>query len=357
MKKKLFFSFVIINLFFLLSIKAQTTSGNKNLESSLARLSSRIGEAYISPIIPSFGSNLNSGWVSRVPEATKLGFYIDLKIIAMGSVFKDKPKTFSINDQFYFDDAQTKAILANSGITPSNPSYTLYYNQIYNQPNNVTMTGPTITGSKNQSILINYPGNTTLHINPYNVEMKDVSGFLEELPLFPTGAVQLTVGTIAGTHIAFRYCPPIEIDKDLGKFDYFGIGFIHNPGVWFKNSLPIDIGLGYFTQKMRIGTIFESKASQGGIYLSKTFGGVVSITPYAGLTMETSKTTVSYSFQSNQSINGVPVKPINISLELDGENSSSAVVGLTIHLAIINITGDYKFAKTKTFSVGVSFGM
>jgi hypothetical protein len=54
-------------------------------------------------------------------------------------------------------------------------------------------------------------------------------------------------------------------------------------------------------------------------------------------------------------LNGVPVKA-HISVDMNGENSSSVVAGLNIHLGIININADYKVAKTKTVSAGISFG-
>ncbi len=166
--------------------------------------------------------------------------------------------------------------------------------------------------------------------------------------------LELTVGTVYGTNVALRWFPDMDI-QSLGKFSYFGFGIIHNPGVWFPNPLPLDLTVGFFTQKLKVGTIFESTATQFGVYAAKTFGIFISITPYVGLTTETSKTTVSYDYTSNQTLNGVPVKA-HISVDMDGENSSSAVIGFNLHLGFVNINADYKLAKTKTASAGISFG-
>ena len=182
-----------------------------------------------------------------------------------------------------------------------------------------------------------------------------VKGYLPEAltKIFPTATAQLTVGTVYGTNVAIRYFPDVNIG-DLGKFSYFGVGLIHNFGVWFPNPIPLDLTIGFFTQKLKVGTIFESNASQYGIYASKTLGVIVSFTPYIGLTVETSKTTVNYDYTLTGP-GGVQQKG-TANFELKGENSSSAVVGFNLHLGVININADYKLAKTKTASAGISFG-
>lgn len=360
MIKRILFLFVVCGLFFSVNLKAQS------LEETLSNLSSTVGTAYVKPISSAFGSNLNSGWVSQFPSATHLGFHLDLKIVAMGSFFNDDSKNFGALGTFYFSGSQVDQILSNSNFTPANMGQSNYNDLrqgMIAKQFSVTFTGPTIIGKKSDHLKIVFPsqtvtsasGNNQYTVQQYFVDVPEVYGYLDELPLFPTAAAQLTVGTVFGTNIAVRYLPDIDI-KDLGKFSFFGAGLIHNFGVWFPNPLPVDLAVGFFTQKMKVGDIFESKATQFGLYVSKTFGFIISITPYAGLTTESSKTTISYNYQSNQNINGVPVPPLKISFDLEGENSTSAVVGFNLHLAAININADYKLAKTKTVSAGISFG-
>ena len=357
MSKRLLSLILILGLVFSSSFKAQS------LDETLSKLSSTVGKAYVKLVISAFGSNLNSGWVSQFPSQTKLGFHLDLKIVAMGSFFPSDVKNFTASGGFYFSGSQVDQILQGSNYTPATIGQTNYNNlkqQIVAQQFNVNFSGPTIVGSKNDYLKIQFPGqtvtsgSTSYTVQAYNVAVQEVKGFLDGIPAFPTAAAQLTVGTVFGTNVAVRYLPDIDI-KDMGKFKYFGAGIIHNPGVWFPNPLPLDLTVGIFTQKLTVGSIFESKATQMGIYASKTFGFIISVTPYVGLTTESSKTTVSYDYISNQTLNGVPVKA-HISMEMEGENTSSAVVGLNIHLGILNINADYKLAKTKTASAGVSFG-
>ena len=354
MSKRLLSVILILGLVFSSSFKAQS------LDETLSKLSSTVGKAYVKPVISAFGSNLNSGWVSQIPSATMLGFHLDLKIVAMGSFFPNDVKNFSASDKFYFDNNQIDAILRNSGYSPGTQSYTAIYNAMQNRAFDVNFSGPTIVGKKSDYLKILFPSQTitasgqSYTVNSKQIDITEVKGYLDEIPALPTAAAQLTVGTVFGTNIAVRYLPDVDI-KDLGKFSYFGAGFVHNFGIWFPNPLPLDIAIGFFTQKLKVGSIFESTASQYGIYASKTFGFIISITPYVGLTTETSKTTVSYDYTSNQTLNGVPVKA-HVSVDMEGENKSSAVVGFNLHLGIVNINADYKLAKTKTASAGISFG-
>lgn len=350
-----------VTLFVILLLLTQFNLKAQSLEETLSNLSSTVGKAYVSPIISAFGSNLNSGWVSKLPPADFLGFHIDLKVIAMGSFFSSDVKRFNATGDFYFSENQVEQILAYSNITPSNEYYNYLKNEIVKTKFNVNFSGPTIVGSKNEYLRIRFPGKTIqageqqYTVNPYEITLNEVNGFLDGIPAFPTGAVQLTVGTIAGTYASFRYLPSVNVE-DMGKFSFWGAGLIHNPGIWFKNPLPLDIALAFFTQKLKVGDIFESEATQYGVYAGKTIGSIVSISPYAGFTFENSKTTVKYDYQSNETVNGVPVPPTQVKFEAEGDNNSAFTVGLNIKLVAININADYKFSKTKTASVGVSLG-
>lgn len=355
--------FILFVLFISLNNLSFAQNGN-DLETTLSNLSSTVGEAYVAPVISAFGSNLNSGWVSRFPGSTILGFHLDIKVIAMGSFFSDDVKRFSATNGFYFSEDQADLILQNSDITPSTVGQQNYDNlktEIIETEFNVGFSGPTIIGSDEEYLKIKFPGKTIQSgnqqytVDPYELELQEVKGFLNNLKIFPTAAAQLTVGTVAGTNVAIRYLPSIEIE-DLGKFSFWGLGAIHNPSVWFPNPLPLDLGVGYFYQKLEVGDIFESSATQFGLYASKTFGFVVSITPYAGVTFESSKTTVTYDYQSNETINGATIAPVKIKFDLEGENKTGFVVGFNLKLAALNINADYKIAKTKTASAGISLG-
>ncbi len=344
-------SFLLAVVFFFNSnaVKAQS------LEETLSNLSSSVGAAYVAPIISAFGSNLNSGWVSGVPSASLVGFSLQIKVIGVGSFFSDDDNRFNASGTFRFTLEQVNAILNNSGITSTAPNYITIRDAMLDEAWQVNFSGPTIVGSKDESVNINFPGETIegQNIGAYDLVIDQVKGYLSELPALPQVAAQVTVGTVMGTNVSIRWFPDIEI-QDLGKFSFYGFGFLHNPGVWLSNPLPIDIGVGYFYQKLKVGNIFESTASQYGLFASKTFGFGISITPYAGLTMETSKTTIRYTYVFDGP-GGIPVNDI-IDFELKGKNGFGFTIGANLKLAVINLFVDYKSSSTQTVTGGLWFG-
>ena len=347
-KKKLLvlLSFIIVSP---IIIQAQT------FEETIGYLSSAAAEKYVEPVITAFGSNLNAGWVNFVPQPKLAGFDLNIKIVGMGTFLNNKAKTFSTEGVFNFNSDQADAILKNSGITSSNPNYESVKQALLSKKWPVSFSGPTIIGKKSESLKIYFAGDETLGLESYTETIADVKGLLDETPILPMGAPQITLGTLFGTSVSFRYFPSIEIDN-LGKFQFYGFGVMHNPGVWFNNPLPVDIGIGFFSQKMKIGSVLESNAIQYGIFVSKTIGTVVALIPYAGVTMESSKTTINYEFEYESYTNGNLGKyKDKISLELEGENTSAFIFGTTIKLALLNLNIDYKMAKYKTLSAGVSF--
>lgn len=349
---------LFVLLIFTIQLQAQT------LEETLGSLSSSGGKAYIAPVVTAFGSNLNSGWVSKIPEPVMGAFHFDIKIVAMGSFFSTDQKTFNATGTFKFSSAQVDQLLTASGYSPSNigqQNYNTLKDEIQKADIQVNFSGPTIAGKKSDYVKVDFSGQKftangqQYDLKSYQWSLDKVKGFLDEFPALPGGAAQVTVGTIAGTNFSFRYCPDIDI-KDLGKFSLWGAGFLHNINSWLPTPLPVDISAGYFYQKLKVGSIFESNASQFGVYVGKTFGSAFALSPYAGLTMESSKSTINYDFDPKQVVNGVVIPKVHVNMELEGENKTGLTVGLGIKLGLLNIIVDYKVAKTKTASAGISLG-
>jgi hypothetical protein len=346
--KKIIYSVIILCLFISVqNLKAQ------NLDQSLSELADVAVKPYVAPAISAFGSNLNSGWVSELPSPSMLSFHLNFKIVAMGSFFNSDQKTFSQDGSVSLSNQATNSVLQNSGYTPGSAQYVALSSALTNQKIKVNFSGPTIAGDKNTRVHLNIPQQSisyqgqTYTLQKTSVVIDSAKGYLGNMPAFPTAALQMNVGTIFGTNVSIRYFPEVNI-KDLGKFSFWGLGFIHNVNGWLPVPLPLDLGLGYFYQKLKVGDIFESDANQFGIYASKTLGF---FTPYAGLTTEKSKTTVSYTYKKNQTDTGT-----KISFDQDGVNSTGAMIGFSLNLVILKLNVDYKAAKISTVSAGITFG-
>ena len=346
----LFLSLILL-IVFTLSLKAQ----DNELEETLSSLSSAAAQSYVAPVVSGFGSNLNSGWFALPPEPVKFGFTARLRVVGNGTFFSSDDETFASTGTFRYTSAQADEVLAASGITPGDPNYQAIKNEFLSTDWTVGFSGPTIIGSEDEYLQVEFGGATIQgeEIEPYTATIEEVNGFLNDLSILPSANLQLTLGTVMGTNVAFRWFPEIDI-QDLGKFTFFGVGFSHNINVWFERPLPVDITLGYFYQKLDVGDVFESNASQYGAYFSKTFGKGISVTPYAGLTLETSESTVKYDYEFDTPAGR---QTTNISFDLEGENNFGFTIGASFKLAVVNLNIDYKAANTGTITAGLTFGV
>lgn len=185
-----------------------------------------------------------------------------------------------------------------------------------------------------------------------------VTGILHDFLSFPLPLVapQVTLGTVFGTNLTFRWLPTMTI-PDIGDFNFFGFGIQHNPAVWLGRSLPIDMCVGYFHQDMTVGNLFDASTNAIGLDVSKQFGWrLLNVTPYGGVQWESSSMTFHYDFQAYDPTTGVNM-PEHVQFDMTGENSFRATAGLSIHVLILNINADYNFAKYNSVSAGVMIGM
>jgi hypothetical protein len=342
---------LLIILAFILTLT--NLSRSQSLEETLSNLSEDAGIAYVGPIISAFGSNMNSGWVNGVPSASILGLDIQIRLIAIGSFFNDDKKTFLTHGEFWFTSSHADDILYASGFDSiSTPNYDDIREEILSRSWNVDIGGPTIIGSGEENVKVIFPGSEILGIDSTITTLSDVDGFLDGISVFPTPAIQLNVGSIAGTNVSFRYFPKVNIG-DVGEVGLWGLGILHNIGFWFSNPLPIEIGLGYFYQDLDIGTVFQNKSNMFGIYVSKTFGMIVSFEPYVGVTYETSKTKMQYTYYFDTPIGR---QSQSIDVDLDGKNSVGLTVGAQLNLPVVSLNVDYKIAKIKTLTAGLNLG-
>lgn len=369
------------------ALMATTAVYSQSLDSTLQKLAGSAARGYVAPIVSGFGSDLNGGWFHKAPSAKMFGFDLEFGVVAMATTFSGASQTFSTSGDFQFNNAQATSLVPLSAIpnqvtigglahTLTPTEKTSIQSQIATQITGVTFTvgisGPTIIGKKTDSVKVGFSGlNKTFNVTniggvaganaavpvvlPASHVALPAGGVLDNVTLIPLAAPQLSIGTFVGTQFTFRYLPSVKINSDIGEFKYFGFGIQHNPGIWFPNPLPIDISASFFTQSLDVGTIFTTKSTAFGLNVSKRFGpGALNITPYAGFLLESSKMTFTYDYQ--QPVPGTTLTTTNhINFELDGENSSRIVLGLSLKLLFLNINADYNIAKYNSFTGGVMF--
>jgi len=342
-----------ILLVFLLLFFGFSKGVSQSIEETLSNLSSSAVLKYSEPIISAFGSSMNSGWFTGLPSAEN-GIHAKLRFVGVGSFFTDQYRNFTYVGNLNFTSDQVHDIIYASYPNLIQAEYEIISNELLSREWPVTFEGPTIIGSLNEHLQVQFPGTEFqgYTIEPYTLELEDVKGYLNNIDIMPSPAIQLDLGSFLGTGISVRYFRGINLNS-LGIVNVWGGGIIHNLNYWFDEELPIQVGFGYYFQNFKVGDIFQNTASQFGLFLSKRIGGRISIEPYAGLTYETSRSQIDYRYEFDSPIGQ---RELQLHIDYDGDNSVNLALGTSINLSIFVINFDYKFGGTNTGTAGIGFG-
>jgi hypothetical protein len=343
----------IISVFFLTFILSSNLF-SQTISETLSNLSSGAVLKYSEPVIDAFGSSMNSGWFTGLPVSTN-GFHAKLRIIGIGSFLSDDLRRFNYVGELRLTSGQVDEILISSGLYPNIiQNYEEIKNEILSKTWEVRFEGPTITGNLEEYLMIEFPGTVIQGqaIDSYTLEMPDVKGYLNNIDLLPSPALQLDLGSVIGTGVSFRYFRGINL-QDLGIVNVWGAGIIHNFNYWFEDPIPVDIGFGYYFQSFKVGEIFKNTASQYGLFISKKIGSLISIEPYLGLTYETSRSEIDYKYQFDSPTGR---QELQLNIDYNGDQTVNLAVGTSINLSIFVLNFDYKFGGTNTGTAGIGFG-
>ncbi len=361
--------------FFAVASPAYAQNGDgEELKEFIEGLSMDAASKYVAPIVSAFGANLNGGWFHRAPSSKIFGLNIEVGLVGMGTFYPkgEEYLSFDTSGDFQFSASQATDIVAGISLDPTLEPFRLQIendliNAITGRGISVGISGATVIGDPEDYIEIAYGGEDIVIDNPLfglpgepetitlpvpsDVITLPIGGFeaISDLSFLPLIAPQLSVGTVFGTRVTFRYLPSITISEELGKFKYIGFGIQHNPGVLLPTPLPLDVAVGFYTQTLEIGTLFKAKTTAFGVNASKKLGvGPINITPYAGFMLEKSNIDITYDFI-------VDTEEINVAFELEGENKSRLTLGLSVRLLMLNFNADYNIGKYNSVTVGVMF--
>lgn len=344
-----------------------------DLEENLSELAGKAAKAYVAPVVSGFGANFNAGWFHRAPSAKKFDFQFEAGTVFMGAFLQGGAKTFETNDTFRMNETAAAQLVDYvdddfNNLPPATreaikDSLT---RRLVGTEYAVSFKGPTVIGSKDESVAMYYGGGSfTVNIPgqgeqtyevPADTALLEVTGILGDLPLLPLAAPQLTVGTVMGTNVTLRWLPTVKLTSAIGEMSYFGFGVQHNPGVWLgEDFMPLDLSFGFFTQTFKVGSLFEASSHAFGLNASKTLGfRLLNITPYAGFMLE--KAGMDFSYQREiETEDGT--RNIDVNFNVEGENKWRGTLGLSLRLFIFNLNGDYNFGKYPSMSVGLMIGV
>ena len=342
-----------ISIEFLIFILIPGLSFSQSIDETLSNISSGAVLKYTEPVIDVFGSSMNSGWFTGLPSATN-GIHAKVRIVGVGSFVSGGERNFNYTGAIRLTSGQVDELITESGLNLTPTEYNTLKSELLSNEWSVTFEGPTIIGNLNEHLQVHFPGTEVqgYNIEPYTLELTDVKGFLNNIDLLPSPALQLDLGSVMGTGVSVRYFRGINL-YDLGVVDVWGLGILHNFNYWFDDPIPVDIGIGYYFQSFEVGDIFRNTAFQYGIFISKRIGALISFEPYAGLTYETSHSEIDYKYRFDTPAG---VQELKLNVNYQGDHSANLMLGASVNLSLFKINFDYKFGGTRTGTIGVGFG-
>jgi len=324
-----------------------------------------------------FGSGMNSGWFHSAKPHKMLGF--DFGVRAMAVTFPDDQKMFD------FDISQLEDYDFSTTISVLTQNYTIQMSAADLYPNTEV---PSILGSKdgvdvrankdqlvqiitNQladqgasdaaitaaGTLIDDAAEDALQVVPSLV----LAGTgLEVLPLMvPQAAVGLSLPMLPiKAEIVVRGLPEVEINKDLGSFQFFGGGvklaldpFIPIP------MFPVNIAVGAYTQKMALGSVFEANNTLLTLMAGKDLSLLLfGVGVYGAVGMESSNIKINYEYMNEEDVND-PLNGTSVKFDMKGDNKFRTTIGGRIRLAVININADYTMGADNVLTAGVGISI
>lgn len=272
----------------------------QDLEDYVSKYTSDNGAKFMQPLADAFGANLNSGFYQSARLRVS-GLHIYLGVETMVAIIANSQKTFMAKTEAPFTPPQTVAAPTIFG----------------------SSAGAAITGSG--GTVFNFPGGLDL----------------DKLPL---AVPQLRVGSFRGTEASLRFVEA-KIDDNIGRVKLFGFGVRHSISQYLKNS-PVDITVGFFIQKFKVGDLVDARSQYYGLQSSYTRGV---LTFYGGFGLEAANLDMAYQYDS---ITGTQ----QIAFDLQATNSVRLTTGLALQLAVVHLHLDYNLATQNVVTGGLGFG-
>jgi hypothetical protein len=265
-------------------------------------------KGYLQPLVDAIGADLNSAvWTSaHIPED---GLHVSLETRVVGLIFGSDQKTFMATPE--------------AGFTPVQPE----------EVPTVVGDGHAVIITGDQGSHFAFPGGFSLHS-------------------FALAVPQVRVGAYRGTEAVFRYFALNTGDVEVGDISLYGFGVRHSISQYFGPVPPVDLALGAFYQKFKLGDdLMDATAFTMGAQVSRRFpAGFASVEPYAALSMDTFSMDVSYQ------TSGAEATPEKVNLSFDTSTSVDFTVGLNLMAAFVSLNGEYSISGQSTFAFGIGFG-
>jgi hypothetical protein len=315
----------------LLMVFSASLYAQDDLSTQLAKVANANAVNYLSPLLSSWGADLNSGFYHSADLHEVLGFDIGLKVGAV--LVKDQDKVF---DFLLPDHITYNGVTLQSGVD--------YDNVIPGSPTAVgASTGKTVAVKvKQTSSFVPLRGQTIMNLTtPQGFDMKYAT------LLMP----QAAIGLPFGLEVVGRFVPNITLPNNVGKVNFIGFGLRHSLDQYIP-MMPIDIAIHFMMQKLTISDMNDNKilGASGTAYGIEISKSLILFTLYGGYQIEKSSWTLEpYSYSDPSTAISIKTQP----LDIPGQNTSRFHAGVRFLLLIVNVHADYSFAKQPVVAAGL----
>lgn len=194
------------------------------------------------------------------------------------------------------------------------------------------------------------------------------------------GVPQLEIGSLWGTELLIRFVPPVEFDKNVGKFSFWGLGLKHSvsqyfPERWFDLAVQavyqatnLTNTVGFTGSKL----VADAKIFSANVHASKQLWGFAAV--YAGYAFESIDVRSTYTYVLPQEIqlalgllpptpNGQPAVPTpeqpgdlrpQVSSVNATSNNNKITLGASAFVGPLRLAVDYSISRFNIFSAGLS---
>ena len=304
---------LVITAFMIIVFISSSVLFGDTLEERLSKFAGDNGKNYMKPFITAFGTNLNTGWF-QTAKVTK-PFHFGIILNTMVTFIPDDDKTF----------------------TATNPFPELY--------KGVDTLSATVFGDDGGYFA---PTDAADSAGIYILRLP--SGI--DLSMVPLVIPQVFFGLPKSIELTARYCPPVELSKDIGKMSFWGIGVKYQVSKLIP-LCPVAIALQGTYQQLKLGDIITSNSTFFNAQASKKIP-LIPITLYGGIGFESTELTAEYEY-TYQTLND----PVTESVELNikGDNEFRVTAGLKLRLLLIDICADYSLGKYSVARVGLGVSL
>ncbi len=192
---------------------------------------------------------------------------------------------------------------------------------------------------------------------------------------------QLEIGSLWGTEMLIRFVPPIEFDKNIGKFAFWGFGLKHSisqyfPERWFDMAVQgvyqgtsLSNTVGFTEAKLEA----DAEIWSGNVHISKEWWETLTV--YTGFNYEYIDVTTNYTYVLPQEVQialgllpepplGEPAVPTEdqpgdnrpqTSVVKVSDDNMKWTIGASAYWEGFRIAVDYSVSQFNIFSAGISY--